>query len=107
MLAEISVTILLLALLVWPSVLKRSSTKLAFLAVVAYLSHKNLLLGILAAAVLLRVLQPPAFWRSWQPPHIDRLGLDSLMRPQESFFRPVIRTPGEPMAEVAEPYTLF
>ena len=107
MLAEISVAILLLALLVWPSVLKRTSTKLAFLAVVAYLSHKNLLLGILAAAVLIRVLQPPAFWRSWRPPRIDRLGLDALLQPQESFFRPVLRTPGEPVAEVAEPYTFF
>ena len=107
MLAEISVAILLLALLAWPSVLKRSCAKLAFLGVIAYLSHKNLLLGILAAIVLLRVLQPPAFWRSWRPPRIDRLGLDTLLRPEESFFRPVIRTPGDPIAEIAEPYTLF
>lgn len=107
MLAEISVAILLLALLVWPSVLNRSSSKLAFLAVVAYLAHKNVLLGILAAVVLLRVLQPPPFWRSWRPPRIDRLGLDALLRPQESFFRPVIRTPGDPIAEVSDPHTLF
>ena len=107
MLAESIVAILLLALLIRPIPLD-STTKFAFLLVAVYLTHLNIALGCLAAIVLVRSLQhAPAPSLSLRPPRIDRLGIDSLLQPQESFFKPVVRAPGDPVAEILEPYSLF
>jgi len=106
-LAEFAVFLLLLALLVWPDSLKRvPMAKLGLVAVIVYLGHVHIGLGCLAAVVLLRVLYE-APTNSWRPPRMDRLGLDTLLRPQESFFRPTLRTAGDPVAEIPQPYTLF
>jgi hypothetical protein len=70
------------------------------------LAYEHLALGCLAAIVLVRALHttPKA---SWRPPRADRLGLDTLMRPQESFFRPVVRSHGEPVSEPRDAYTPY
>lgn len=104
-LSEIIVSCLLLVLFFKHSVLKTPIIKIGFVCLVAYLAHENLLLGCFAAVVLLRALQTTR--DSWSPPRIDQLGLANLLRPQESFFKPVLRTPSEPVAELAQPYTPF
>ena len=108
-LAEIIVVLLLLGLFFRPELLKRAPlAKIGFVVLVAFLAHERLPLGCLAAIVLLRVLhETPSESAFWRPPRADRLGLDTLMRPQESFFQPVLRTAGDPVAELAQPYSPF
>ena len=95
-LAEIIVGILLIFLLIRPIILKRVP-KIGFVILVAYLAHENLALGCLAAIVLIRMFSRRPSWTA-PPPRADRLGLDTLLRPQESFFQPSIRTAGDPIA---------
>ena len=103
--AEIIVAILLIFLLIRPIILKRVS-KIGFVILVAYLAHENLALGCLAAIVLIRMsFRKPSSWTV--PPRADRIGIDTLLRPQESFFQPTIRTAGDPIAELFQPFTLF
>ena len=105
-LAEIVVGIVLLGLFFRPDILRCTSVKFVFVLLTAYLARENLALGCLAAAVLIRSLyETPT--PSWRPPRVDQLGMDTLLRPQESFFRPALRLPGDPVAELSDPYTPF
>jgi hypothetical protein len=104
--AEIIVGILLIFLLIRPTILKRVP-KIGFVILVAYLAHENLALGCLAAIVFIRMsFRKPSSW-SAPPPRVDRIGIDTLLRPQESFFQPTFRTAGDPIAELFQPFTLF
>ena len=108
-LAEFVVFLILFAFIAWPSSLKRIATplgKIIFIAVAIYLAHYHPLLGCVAAVAFIRIFQliPNSTWR---PPRADRIGMDTLLRPQESFFKPSVRIPGEPISEAHQPYTLF
>ena len=105
-LAEIIVGLMLVGLFFRSDILKRAPVKFGFVVVTAYLASENLALGCLAAIVLLRALHETPT-QSWRPPRTDRLGLDTLMRTQESFFRPVLRTHGEPVSEPFQAFTSF
>ena len=105
-LAEIIVGLMLVGLFFRSEILKREPVKLGFVVLTAYLAYEHLALGCLAAVVLLRSLHTTPK-HSWRPPRTDRLGLDTLMRPQESFFRPVLRTHGEPVAEPPQAFSPF
>ena len=108
-LEESVVALLLLGLIARPGAISRLSTpggKMLLLAVVAYLANHDALLGCLAAVLVVRVMRKEPT-NTWRPPRTDRLGMDALLRPQESFFKPVLRMAGDPVAEPETPYTLF
>ena len=108
-LAESVVVLLLLILIARPLTLKRLSTpagKLLLIGLVIYLANTNILLGCLAAIMFIRVFRDEPT-NTWRPPRVDRLGMDILLSPQESFFAPSIRIHGNPISEQMQPFTQF
>ena len=106
--AETVLFILFAVLIARPTLLSPLSNpmgKMILLAIAVYTVHQNVFLGILAAVLLIRVVhkEPELTFR---PPRIDRLGLDVLLRPQESFFRPTVHSK-ELSRDPIEKYTPF
>lgn len=107
--AESVVALLLLILIARPLILKRLSTpggKLILIGLVIYLANTNILLGCLAAIMFIQIFRNEST-NTWRPPRVDRLGIDILLSPQESFFTPSIRIHGNPISEQMHPFTPF
>jgi len=106
--AEAVLFILLAGLIARPTLLgglSNATGKMLLLVVVVYTARLNAMLGLLSAVLLIRVVhREPEF--QVRPPRIDRLGLDTLLRPQESFFRPTVHSP-ELSNDPVEKYTPF
>ena len=107
---EFLVIFIVLVLFLWKPQYLRSfdtlSGRILMLLVVVFLARFNVLLGFLAALVMMRVMHRetnPLLWK----PSMDLVDLEKLLRPRESISFPTFRTHGTPTNEIFEKYTVY
>ena len=107
---QITTALVLIALILQPRYLKPFRTRagrFVLLIVVVGLSRVNLILGLLAAVAVATTFTRP---RRHTAPlrQADRLNVEHLMRPKESYLQPSVhRTDEAPESEFPEKYTLL
>jgi hypothetical protein len=82
------------------------SGRLLMLVGIIFLAQRSAILGIVAAIAMTRVLDrdpKPPLWR----PSTDLVGLENILRPQNSAMFPTLRTSAVPINDVYEPFTFF
>jgi len=82
------------------------SGRILMLLLIVYLAKFNVLLGFVAALVMVRVLDKDPFKPIFMP-STDLMHLETLMRPRDSAWLPSLRTTTVPINDVYEPYTYF
>jgi len=101
---------MVLAVFLWKPELLYSfdsiSGRIVMLLAVVYLLRINVILGFVAALVMLRVLDQDKSTFTWKPSN-DLLQIENLLRPKDSAQIPALRTTTTPINDVYEQYTLF
>jgi len=82
------------------------SGRLLMLLVVVYLAKLNVLLGFVAALVMVRAMDKDPKAPFWEP-SVDLMDLETLLRPKNSATFPTLRTGTVPVNDFYEPYTPF
>jgi hypothetical protein len=103
--------LIVLVFLIWKPELLHSfdntSGRILMLLAVVFLIRLNVLLGFVAALVMIRVIdrdtRGPVLWK----PSASMIDLEGLMRPKDSDLFPTLRTTTVPLNDIYEQYTVY